>query len=188
MGFTGSSFHGARSWARHLATSRGVLESFSCVRLTVTELCVVRRSEPLLRSGDFRMWRCIWLLMGHRLSPPPERPWLMRMRWCDLLFAHWVGDAALVRSLIPQQLELDLFDGRAYLGAVPFRMEGVAPRLLPNLPGFHSLARGVGKGAAALVPASARSGLGERRALRTQIDFQLAAILAEQPPPEPTAS
>ena len=76
--------------------------------------------------------------MVHRLSPLPERPWLMRMRWCDLLFAHWVVDAALVRSLIPQQLELDLFDGRAYLGAVPFRMEGMAPRLLPNIPGFHS--------------------------------------------------
>src|SRR5581483_7804428 len=76
--------------------------------------------------------------MRHRPLPLPDRPWLMRMRWNDLLFAHWLVDAALVRALIPQQLELDLFDARAYLGAVPFRMDGVAPRLLPSLPGFHS--------------------------------------------------
>jgi uncharacterized protein len=76
--------------------------------------------------------------MGYRLSPLPDRPWLMRMRWCDLLFTHWVVDPRLVRTRIPQQLELDLFDGRAYLSAAAFRMQGVAPRLLPNLPGFHS--------------------------------------------------
>lgn len=76
--------------------------------------------------------------MRYRSLPLPDRPWLMRMRWYDLLFAHWVVDAARVRALIPQQLELDLFDRRAYLGAVPFRMDGVAPRLLPSLPGFHS--------------------------------------------------
>lgn len=76
--------------------------------------------------------------MGYRLSPLPDRPWLMRMRWCDLLFAHWLVDPPLVRTRIPQPLELDLFDGRAYLSAAAFQMQGVAPRLLPNLPGFHS--------------------------------------------------
>jgi uncharacterized protein YqjF (DUF2071 family) len=59
--------------------------------------------------------------------PVPERPWTMRMRWCDLLFAHWAVDASLLRRLIPEALELDLFDGQAYVGAVPFRMEEVTP-------------------------------------------------------------
>jgi len=62
----------------------------------------------------------------------------MRMRWCDLLFAHWTADPDAVRSLIPQGLELDLFDGQAYVGAVPFRMEGVTPRQIPALPGLHA--------------------------------------------------
>jgi uncharacterized protein YqjF (DUF2071 family) len=60
------------------------------------------------------------------------------MRWCDLLFAHWSVDAAVLRRLIPAGLELDLFDGRGYVGAVPFRMEGVRPRFVPALPGLHA--------------------------------------------------
>lgn len=62
----------------------------------------------------------------------------MRMRWRDLLFAHWTVAPAVLRRLIPPELELDLFDGRAYVGAVPFRMEGVTPRGFPNLPGLHA--------------------------------------------------
>lgn len=62
----------------------------------------------------------------------------MRMRWCDLLFAHWVVSPEALRPLIPLGLELDLFDGRAYVGAVPFRMEGVTPRGVPEIPGLHA--------------------------------------------------
>jgi uncharacterized protein YqjF (DUF2071 family) len=76
--------------------------------------------------------------MSHRPWPVPDRSWAMRMRWCDLLFAHWEVDAAVVRGLIPDGLELDLFDGRAYVGAVPFRMEGVTPRGIPTLPGLDA--------------------------------------------------
>jgi uncharacterized protein len=76
--------------------------------------------------------------MTHRPWPPPDRPWAMRMRWCDLLFAHWAVDAAHLRSLIPAGLELDLFDGHAYVGAVPFGMEEVTPRRMPALPGIHA--------------------------------------------------
>jgi uncharacterized protein YqjF (DUF2071 family) len=62
----------------------------------------------------------------------------MRMRWRELLFAHWIVDAAVVRPLIPAALELDLFEGRCYVGAVPFLMENVSPRFLPPLPGLHA--------------------------------------------------
>jgi len=60
------------------------------------------------------------------------------MRWRELLFAHWVVDASAVRALIPAGLQLDLFEGRCYVGAVPFLMEGVTPRLVPPLPGLHA--------------------------------------------------
>jgi uncharacterized protein len=62
----------------------------------------------------------------------------MHMRWCDLLFAHWTVDASSLRGLIPEQLELDLYGGRAYIGVVPFRMEGVRPRGIPPIPGLHA--------------------------------------------------
>lgn len=55
----------------------------------------------------------------------------MRMRWRDLLFAHWAVDPAALRALIPLPLEIDTFEGRAYVGVVPFAMEDVAPRGLP---------------------------------------------------------
>jgi hypothetical protein len=60
------------------------------------------------------------------------------MRWLDLLFAHWAVDPGIIRGLIPRQLELDLFDGRAYVGAVPFGMEGVTPRGVPAVPGLSA--------------------------------------------------
>lgn len=73
---------------------------------------------------------------GHRPWPPPDRPWVMRQRWLDVLFAHWAVPAAAVRALVPEALELDTYDGRAWLGVVPFRMAGVRPRLVPPLPGL----------------------------------------------------
>jgi uncharacterized protein len=76
--------------------------------------------------------------MKHRPWPIPDRPWVMRMRWRDLLFAHWVVDAATVRRHIPAGLELDLFNGRAYVGVTPFRMEEVAPRGVLALPGLDA--------------------------------------------------
>jgi uncharacterized protein YqjF (DUF2071 family) len=56
------------------------------------------------------------------------------MRWLDLLFAHWPLSPSAVGGLIPSGLELDTFDGQAWLGIVPFTMDDVAPRGLPAVP------------------------------------------------------
>ncbi len=74
----------------------------------------------------------------HRPWPVPDRPWVMRMQWHDLLFAHWPVDRDCLRKLIPAGLELDTFEGQAYVGAVPFRMEGVTARAIPSIPGLHA--------------------------------------------------
>jgi uncharacterized protein len=63
-----------------------------------------------------------------------DRPWVMRMRWVDLLFAHWPMPVDALRPLVPASLEIETFDGTAWLGIVPFRMEDVAPRFLPAPP------------------------------------------------------
>jgi uncharacterized protein len=60
-----------------------------------------------------------------------HRPWVMRMRWTDLLFAHWPVALETIRALVPAELEVDTFDGQAWLGIVPFRMSDVGPRGLP---------------------------------------------------------
>jgi hypothetical protein len=43
--------------------------------------------------------------------------------------------AESLRPLVPADLEIDTFEGRAWLGIVPFRMEDVGPRFLPAPPG-----------------------------------------------------
>ena len=58
----------------------------------------------------------------------------MSQRWCDLLFAHWPVPAAALRSRIPEELEIDTFDGTAWVAVVPFRMEAIRPRGLPAVP------------------------------------------------------
>jgi uncharacterized protein YqjF (DUF2071 family) len=70
------------------------------------------------------------------VPPAPRRPSVMRMRWVDLLFAHWPVPAEALRPRIPAGLDLDTFDGQAWLGIVPFVMEDVAPRWLPAVPRF----------------------------------------------------
>ncbi len=62
----------------------------------------------------------------------------MRMSWHDLLFAHAPVPVAALRAVVPPGLDVDTFDGVAWLGVVPFRMTRVGPRVLPPLPGLHA--------------------------------------------------
>jgi uncharacterized protein YqjF (DUF2071 family) len=59
----------------------------------------------------------------------------MTQTWHDLLFAHWPLAPRVLEGRLPAGLELDIFDDRAWLGVVPFRMTNVAPRGLPAVPG-----------------------------------------------------
>lgn len=64
----------------------------------------------------------------------PARAWTWRQTWCDLLFAHWPIAASRLRALVPDVLEIEEFDGVSWVGVVPFRMQGVMRRPLPDLP------------------------------------------------------
>ncbi|WDI45094.1 YqjF family protein [Bremerella sp. P1] len=46
-------------------------------------------------------------------------------RWRSLLFLHWPVPMEALRPLVPESLEIDHYDGVAYVGVVPFAMEGV---------------------------------------------------------------
>jgi uncharacterized protein YqjF (DUF2071 family) len=70
----------------------------------------------------------------HRPFPLPKSRWVMRQEWHDLLFAHCALTPDLVRPLVPQQLELDLWQGTAYVGVVPFVIRNLRPRGVPALP------------------------------------------------------
>jgi len=70
----------------------------------------------------------------HRPWPVPESRWSWRQSWRDLLFAHWPLPPSVLRPLVPPALELQEFEGSAWLGLVPFRMAGVMRRPWPDLP------------------------------------------------------
>lgn len=74
----------------------------------------------------------------HRPWPLAEGPWSWRQSWCDLLFAHWPVPAAALRPLVPPALDVQAFDGTSWIAVVPFRMEGVMRRPLPDLPGVSA--------------------------------------------------
>ncbi|MDQ3832089.1 MAG: DUF2071 domain-containing protein [Actinomycetota bacterium] len=74
----------------------------------------------------------------HRPYPLPKGAWVLRMRWLDLLFMHWPVPETSLRSLVPPALKLDTFDGSAWLGITPFRMERTHPRFLPAVPWLSS--------------------------------------------------
>src|SRR5262245_32288757 len=57
--------------------------------------------------------------MGDARSRPDGR-WSVAMTWRDLLFAHWPIDARELRPLISEGLEIDTFEGQAWIGIVPF--------------------------------------------------------------------
>ncbi|MGD0547724.1 MAG: DUF2071 domain-containing protein [Terracidiphilus sp.] len=70
--------------------------------------------------------------------PLPPGRWLMKQSWNDLLFAHWPIPAAQLAPLIPEGLQVDTFQGSAWLGVMPFWMDRIKVRHLPTLPGARS--------------------------------------------------
>lgn len=70
-----------------------------------------------------------------RDHPAPAVPWAIRQTWSDLLFLHWRVSEDQMRKLIPEPLEVDTFDGSAWIAVVPFLMTGIRLRWMPPVPG-----------------------------------------------------
>jgi len=64
-----------------------------------------------------------------------DRP-VMTQQWRDLAYLHWRYDPRAVADLLPPGLEVDTFDGSAWVGLVPFHMVDIAARRLPPFPYF----------------------------------------------------
>ncbi|MBA2114431.1 YqjF family protein [Bremerella alba] len=65
--------------------------------------------------------------MIDRITPTirPKQKVRGYQRWRSLLFLHWPVPLEVLRPLVPASLEIDCFEGVAYVGVVPFAMEGV---------------------------------------------------------------
>lgn len=59
----------------------------------------------------------------------------MTQTWRDLLFLHWPVDPPTIRKYVPEELELDLYDNKAWIGIVLFKARCTRPRFMPPVPG-----------------------------------------------------
>ena len=76
--------------------------------------------------------------IAHRPYPIPAGRPRWRQKWLDLAFFHWPIDVEMVKALLPDGLELDTYEGLAWLSVVPFRMEDVMLRGLPAVPNISN--------------------------------------------------
>ena len=68
------------------------------------------------------------------MVPVRRPPWLLSQQWSDLLFAHWPVDPERLARTLPAGVEPDVFDDRAWIAIVAFRMLGSRPAAGPPGP------------------------------------------------------
>jgi uncharacterized protein YqjF (DUF2071 family) len=92
---------------------------------------VARRGAKLAPMGDVVRY-------GPSCDTPVRRAAMVH-HWDDLTFLHWRYDPAEVQRLLPEGLEVETFDGSAWVGLVPFFLEVGLPRV-PSVPWFSQFA------------------------------------------------
>jgi len=71
---------------------------------------------------------------NHLPFPMPKRSHALSQSWHTLTFLHWEIHPNALEAHLPLGLEIDLFEGRAFVGTIPFWMKHVRPRWLPSVP------------------------------------------------------
>ena len=71
--------------------------------------------------------------------PRPKKRINGYQSWRNLTFLHWEIASEELEPLLPSGLKLDLFEGKAYIGIVPFEMKNIRPAWCPQVLGFNFL-------------------------------------------------
>ncbi len=59
---------------------------------------------------------------------------MLHQRWDELAYFHWSYDPEVVQRLLPPGVRVDTFDGRAWVGLIPFEMRRVQLGPTPPIP------------------------------------------------------
>ena len=59
--------------------------------------------------------------------------------WRNLAFLHWEVSVKELEAVLPEGLQPDLYQGKAYVGLVPFEMKAIRPAWCPKALGFNFL-------------------------------------------------
>lgn len=65
--------------------------------------------------------------------------WILFQKWEDICFFHWPIDPKIVEQSIPTSLQLDLFNGTAWISVVLFKVKENRLRNVPSIPFVNSL-------------------------------------------------
>lgn len=68
---------------------------------------------------------------SHRPWEIPTQKWRFYQEWNDALFLHWQVDLEELKKFVPEELEIDLFDGKPWVSIVAFAMQEIRPRYMP---------------------------------------------------------
>jgi uncharacterized protein len=87
-----------------------------------TTLSAAARQSAALAETDHRPWAL----------PPGD--WRLGQTWESLLFAHWPVPVSAIGALVPPALEVETYEGDAWLGITPFLLRGLRVRGTLPLP------------------------------------------------------
>lgn len=84
------------------------------------------------------MYKAIRNNTEHRECPLPHGPWVMTQKWDHLLFMHLPVSKEVMKKQIPEDLEVDTFDGEAWITIIPFKISDMRLRKMPPIPFLRS--------------------------------------------------
>jgi hypothetical protein len=83
-------------------------------------------------------WEAPDLAKRLALRNRPPLGHVMLQQWSNLLFLHWEYPVEEIQCTLPPGLMVDTFEGKAYLGIVPFFMRNIRPRFCPSISGISN--------------------------------------------------
>lgn len=70
----------------------------------------------------------------HRPWKIPNKNWRFYQEWNRTIFLNWEVDLDELKKLVPEEIEIDLFEGKPWVSLVAFTMEKIRPKYLPYFP------------------------------------------------------
>lgn len=70
--------------------------------------------------------------------PDPVKRAVMVQQWQDLAYVHWRYPVEEVQALLPKGIDVDIHDGSAWVGLIPFSMRNIGLPRMPAVPYFGS--------------------------------------------------
>ena len=70
----------------------------------------------------------------HRPWPLPTQEWKFYQEWKNVVFLHWPVQMEDLKDFVPNNLEIDLYEGTPWVSILIFDLKNLRPRFLPAVP------------------------------------------------------